>query len=193
MNTLVNTQTETPTHTNIHRPASGVHKWPRRVCSCSCSTSSCSSCSCQHQIPWLQLRSHPAYETKQTNTKHETQQQSIVLHLSHFLPAPRSSAAAGLWRLRSIHSRSQCQLQPGPCGNLASNFLNLLNIPPICSGDFQSAQYRSLCEKFQLAFPLRTPAPVSVSEQWERLLPATVSLARTVTSPSGGNWELVKK
>merc|ERR1719361_2222827 len=82
------------------QPASGVHKWPRRVCSCSCSTSTCtcSSCtctssslwctssSCQHQIPWLQLRSHPA-----------------------------SSAAAGLWRLRSIHSRSQCQLQPGPC------------------------------------------------------------------------------
>merc|ERR1712037_282575 len=32
---------------------------------------------------------------------------------------------------------------------------------------------------------LRTPALVSVSEQWERLLLATVSLARTVTSPSG--------
>merc|ERR1712072_914278 len=32
---------------------------------------------------------------------------------------------------------------------------------------------------------LRTPARVSVSEQWERLLLATVSSARTVTSPSG--------
>merc|ERR1712088_1240436 len=108
-------------------------------------------------------------------------------------PRPSSSSPPLSWPCPTRKWRSQVaseglllllhhQLLPTP------DSLDSTPLPPSVLSSSRSLE--ASVHSFPQSMPtptraLRTPALVSVSEQWERLLLATVSLARTVTSPSG--------
>merc|ERR1712210_249897 len=103
--------------------------------------------------------------------------QHQLLHLQ-LLPTPDSLASTPHLQHQHLH----LQLLPTP------DSLDSTPLPPSVLSSSRSLE--ASVHSFPQSMPtptraLRTPALVSVSEQWERLLLATVSLARTVTSPSG--------
>merc|ERR1711936_387113 len=113
--------------------------------------------------------------------------QLLLVHLQ-LLPTPDSLASTPhlqhlhLQLLFQQHQLVHQQLLPTP-DSLASTPL-----PPSVLSSSRSLE--ASVHSFPQSMPtptraLRTPAQVSVSEQWERLLLATVSSARTVISPSG--------
>merc|ERR1712037_198362 len=124
--------------------------------------------------------------------------EGLLLLLQHqllqllLLPTPDSLASTPHLQHQHLHLQHQLlhlqlplvhqQLLPTP-DSLASTPL-----PPSVLSSSRSLE--ASVHSFPQSMPtptraLRTRALVSVSEQWERLLLATVSLARTVTSPSG--------
>merc|ERR1711936_1437874 len=136
------------------------------------------------QPPLLQVPSLPQLFSKWNTSASSPRPSSSFPPLSWPCPTRkwRSQVASEGLLLLLQHQLLQLLLLPTP-DSLASTPL-----PPSVLSSSRSLE--ASVHSFPQSMPtptraLRTPAQVSVSEQWERLLLATVSSARTVTSPSG--------